>query len=378
MKILISSLSVVMCLIPLVQESSEPSLDWRELALDPATTLRYVVHTPTDFNAEETHPFLLVFPPGDQSAELTEWAVRYFAEDADQNGWVLVVPSAINGVGWWKGSEEHIHALRQQLESEFAIEYGSFHVAGISNGGRSAIRVVGLFPEIAHSLTVLPGMPAEGPDWERLQNLAHLPISMYVGEDDEAWVEGARRMESELGRMGAPDVRLSVVPGAGHVLSSEIVSSVFDDLGRARARTEKEESAREAVAIVLDGLHEAAAVADEERYFGSFAPAATFIGTDAKERWSLSEFREYAEESFQGESAWVYTPLERHIAFSPDFRTAWFDERLMNEKYGETRGSGVLMEVGGTWRVVHYVLSFVIPNENVGEIVKIVRKPEAK
>ncbi len=378
MKILLVPLTALLCLLAFAQEESHPSPDWHELKVDESTTLRYIVEKPATFDGESTLPFLLVFPPGDQSKEMAEWVVSYFAEQAAKNGWVLVSPMAVDGKSWFSGPEVHLPALIAQLESEFSIEYGRVHVAGISNGGRSAMRVVGLYPEIAHSLTVLPGMPASEEDWTRLQNLAHLPISMYVGGNDEAWLDGARRTESALGQMGAPDVQLSILEGQGHVLSGDVVSSVFDRLERARSRTENEENAREAVANVLDRLHESAATADEDSYFGAFAPNAIFVGTDATERWSLSEFREYAMPYFQRDTAWTYTPIERHIDFSSNLRTAWFDERLMNAKYGETRGSGVLMEIGGTWRVAHYVLSFSIPNASAEAVVELVREAESK
>ena len=42
----------------------------------------------------------------------------------------------------------------------------------------------------------------------------------------------------------------------------------------------------EAIAMVLDDWHAAAAAADEDRYFAHFAPDAIFLGTDASERWT--------------------------------------------------------------------------------------------
>ena len=362
----------------LAAQESEAPRDWRELAIEDGPKLRYLLHTPPGFQAEETYPFVVAFPPGDQSEDMATWIVDYFAAEADRHGWVLVSPIAVDGKSWVSGLEAHFPALFASLEEQFALEYSGVHFAGISNGGRSAFRVAGLYPELAHSFAALPGMPSSDEDWERLQNIAHLPIAMYVGETDEAWVEGARRAQSALGGMGAPDVSLTVVPGGGHVLGEDVASSVFDGLRRSRDRKEREESAYDAVEGVLDSLHDAAAKADEERYFGHFAPAATFIGTDAKERWSLVEFKAFALPYFQRETAWTYVPFERHIAFSADLRTAWFDEKLRNEKYGETRGSGVLVEQGGKWRLAHYVLSFAIPNEAAEDVVKRVREESAK
>jgi ketosteroid isomerase-like protein len=118
---------------------------------------------------------------------------------------------------------------------------------------------------------------------------------------------------------------------------------------------------RAAIAAVLDGWHAAAARADGERYFACLSPDAVFIGTDASERWTMAEFRAYAQPHFAQGRGWSYRALERHVVLGPD-GLAWFDERLASEKYGECRGSGVLRREAGAWRIVHYVLSFPVPN----------------
>src|SRR6516162_8245242 len=57
-------------------------------------------------------------------------------------------------------------------------------------------------------------------------------------------------------------------------------------------------SSEREVARELDDFHDAAAHADEARYFGHFAPDAVFLGTDATERWDLAAFGEYAHPHF--------------------------------------------------------------------------------
>jgi ketosteroid isomerase-like protein len=140
-----------------------------------------------------------------------------------------------------------------------------------------------------------------------------------------------------------------------------------------------EDSGRGAVEAVLDDLHLAASEADEARYFGHFADGAVFLGTDATERWTVEQFREYAHPHFSAGKGWTYKATERHIRVSASGQTAWFDERLHNEKYGEVRGSGVLVW-DGRWRVAHYNLSFPIPNELAGEVIGLIRddKPKQK
>jgi len=124
------------------------------------------------------------------------------------------------------------------------------------------------------------------------------------------------------------------------------------------------------VAAVLDDWHQAAAAADESRYFGLFAPDGVFMGTDATERWTVSEFHVWAKPYFDRKKAWSFKPRDRHIAFSPDGATAWFDEMLDTPNLGVCRGSGVLLRQSGEWRIAQYNLSVPIPNSIVDALVK--------
>src|SRR5690606_3189885 len=95
------------------------------------------------------------------------------------------------------------------------------------------------------------------------------------------------------------------------------------------------------VSQVLDSFHDAAAVADEDRYFAILPDDSVFLGTDATERWTGKEFREFALRYCKGPSAWTYVPMQREVTLSPDGKLAWFDEALDNAGYGECRGTGV-------------------------------------
>ena len=130
----------------------------------------------------------------------------------------------------------------------------------------------------------------------------------------------------------------------------------------------------QAVARVLDDFHQAASKADAARYFGHFAPEGVFLGTDAGERWSVEQFKAYARPHFSQGKGWTYRPGVRHINLSPDGETAWFDESLSNDNYGQTRGSGVLRKVGGEWKICQYNLSVPIPNELLPEVVRLITK----
>jgi hypothetical protein len=127
------------------------------------------------------------------------------------------------------------------------------------------------------------------------------------------------------------------------------------------------------IETLLDTLHATAAKPDGEAYFACFTPDAVFLGTDATERWTIPQFRAYAEPFFSQGKGWTYTPTRRHIAILPDGRSAFFDELLENAKYGTCRGSGVVLLRDGAWRIAQYNLTFTIPNDKALAVMDVVR-----
>jgi len=121
--------------------------------------------------------------------------------------------------------------------------------------------------------------------------------------------------------------------------------------------------AEKAVAAVLDDWHLAAAQADEQRYFGLLAEDAVFLGTDPAERWTKASFQAWAHPIFQRGRAWTFRATRRAITLAQDGRTAWFDEDLDTPNLGPARGTGVLTQEKGGWRIRQYNLSVPIPND---------------
>ena len=121
---------------------------------------------------------------------------------------------------------------------------------------------------------------------------------------------------------------------------------------------------------ILDQWHKAAAEANYKNYMEVLTEDAIFIGTDASENWTKSQFEAFAKPYFDKGKAWSFKALERHVYFSNDGQTAWFDE-LLDTHMKICRGSGVLTKVNNSWKIKHYVLSMTIPNDNTNEVIKI-------
>lgn len=127
------------------------------------------------------------------------------------------------------------------------------------------------------------------------------------------------------------------------------------------------------VSVVLDAFHAAAAAGDFDAYFGLFHPEGVFLGTDATERWTVAQFKEYARPHFGPGGGWTYHPRNRSIDFTPDGNAAFFDELLDNDGLGETRGSGVLVRDVTGWKVAQYNLSIPIPNPLADSVAGMIR-----
>lgn len=138
--------------------------------------------------------------------------------------------------------------------------------------------------------------------------------------------------------------------------------------------TGTDEDAVSEVNAVIDGYHSAAAAGDWPRYFDLMSPDGVFIGTDANERWGKTEFQAYASNS----NGWIYTPQTRNVVITPDGRSAWFDEILLSQSFGTSRGSGILIMTDSGWKISQYHLTIPLPNSMIRDVTDQIKQLEAQ
>ena len=218
---------------PAVATSSEPpqsspvapddlrpgTVDIRRTTMSDGTEITYGLILPKDFDSDKQYPVLLALPPGDQSVGLmTSLAESTYAEQAMQRGWVVITPAAPDGVLFFQGSEQYIPEFLDQL-AWIKLEGGRYHIAGVSNGGRSTFRIATLEPERFASVLVFPGFPAGPTDAGSLADLAKLPVAMFVGGEDPGWIGPMRETADTLESLGGT-VTLDIRNGEGHIMRS--------------------------------------------------------------------------------------------------------------------------------------------------------------
>ncbi|MCC4833179.1 nuclear transport factor 2 family protein [Shewanella sp. 10N.7] len=123
---------------------------------------------------------------------------------------------------------------------------------------------------------------------------------------------------------------------------------------------------RQQADTLLDKLHQDASNANWDSYFSLYDEKAVFLGTDATERWDMSQFAGYARPT----DGWHYEVKSRQLLQFDN--TIVFDELLHSASYGLCRGTGALQLTENGWKIVQYHLSIAIPNENAKAVAKLI------
>lgn len=197
--------------------------------------IEYALILPDRFDKTAAYPVLLALPPGDQSKQMVGAGLHlYWEAQAKKRGWVLISPAAPEGTSFYSGAENELTYLIDEVSKSVEFEGGKVHLAGVSNGGLSAYRLITEYPDRFLSLTVLPGVPPDERAFNALGRLKGIPVAAFVGEEDLEWNRGSRDTKKRLDDLGIENT-LEIIAGAGHVVPLD-GAKLFDLLDRRRPK----------------------------------------------------------------------------------------------------------------------------------------------
>jgi poly(3-hydroxybutyrate) depolymerase len=200
--------------------------------------IEYALVLPDDFDKTKPYPVLLALPPGNQTTRIVEGQLRVFWEaEAKKRGWVVISPAAPEGAMFYSGAEKELPGLLDEIAKTVIFEGGKVHLAGPSNGGVSAYRIVTEHPERFLSLMVMPGVPPDERALGKLNQLKGIPVAAFVGENDPDWMRGSKATKQKLDALGIANT-LEIVPGQSHVINVD-PAKLFDILDSRRPKNAK-------------------------------------------------------------------------------------------------------------------------------------------
>ena len=180
-------------------------------------TLHYKIILPKSFDPAKTYPAVLAFPPGSQTMDMVLTTLQQnWLPEADRFGYIVVVPAAPNGRPFTGAGAKVFPEFIERLLQEYKIRDNKFHIAGMSNGGRSAFHIAAMYPQYFLSVTGLPGYLPD-PTPERVAALSKMCIYMHVGELDTDWVQQMEQQASMFRAKGYT-VHFTIEKNEGHVM----------------------------------------------------------------------------------------------------------------------------------------------------------------
>lgn len=194
-------------------------------------TVHYKVVLPTNYDASKAYPAVLAFGGGPQTMNVVDSVIaRYFRDEAEKRGYIVVVPAAPDGQLFFEGGERIFPEFLKQILADYKIQNNKFHIAGPSNGGIAAFHVASLNPEYFLSITAFPGYL-----WEEtpahVKAISKICINMFVGElDPMGWQDLMQRQASEFRAKGMT-AQYTVERGQPHrldTLAGPNASRLFD------------------------------------------------------------------------------------------------------------------------------------------------------
>jgi predicted peptidase len=199
-------------------------------------TMYYKVVLPKEYDPDKTYPAVLAFPPGGQDMQMVMVTLmQNWAGEAQRRGYIVVIPAAPAGHMFVDDGARVFPKFLDQLLSDYKIRDSKFHIAGMSNGGRSAFHIAASYPRYFWSVTGFPGyLPDATP--ERVAALANMCINMHVGELDSGWRQQMQEQAAEFRAKGMT-VRMTVEKGQSHVISSltgEGAARLFEEIDEGR------------------------------------------------------------------------------------------------------------------------------------------------
>jgi len=194
-------------------------------------TVHYKVVLPDGYDATKAYPGIIAFGGGPQTMNTVDGILtRNFRAEAEKRGYIVVAPAAPDGELFFEGGARIFPEFLKMILVDYRIQDGKFHIAGVSNGGISALHIAAANPQYFLSATAFPGYLWE-PTPAKLEAISKMCVFMYVGENDEYRWHDEMQSEVEFLRAKGTVARYTVEKGQPHridTLAGANASRLFD------------------------------------------------------------------------------------------------------------------------------------------------------
>ncbi|MAM72141.1 MAG: hypothetical protein CMP91_13475 [Gammaproteobacteria bacterium] len=161
---------------------------------------------------QEALPLAIVMGGGSGDGRIAESTFNSLGQQFASHGWAVATPVSPNGQSFWGDNAEKVRQLIDLLKARTEVADGPVILAGISNGGTSALEIASQNPQEYLGVVAVPGLAAD----PTLRHLEDFPVYLRIGSEDQlGWFN---RFESQVNSMNRAGVNVDAVlmQGEGH------------------------------------------------------------------------------------------------------------------------------------------------------------------
>ena len=199
-------------LLPMTMQAQE------RITLQDGTVLNVFLVAPEN-EANRASPLVILMGGGPGNASISQDTSRWLGSGFAQRGWMVAVPISPNNRSFRGGvNNALITDLITQLQKRQNIAQGKVLLAGVSNGGMSALEIARRNPQDYLGVAAVPAISSADTDNEALRNF---PIYLRIGGNDQ--LDWADRFDETVANLTEAGVVLDadVLDGAPHMFRME-------------------------------------------------------------------------------------------------------------------------------------------------------------
>tara|TARA_B110000196_G_scaffold312709_1_gene318341 strand:+ start:128 stop:757 length:630 start_codon:yes stop_codon:yes gene_type:complete len=188
------------------------------ITLQDGTVLNVFLVAPEN-GANRASPLVILMGGGPGNASISQDTSRWLGSGFAQRGWMVAVPISPNNRSFRGGvNNALITDLITQLQKRKNIAQGKVLLAGVSNGGMSALEIARRNPQDYLGVAAVPAISSADTDNEALRNF---PIYLRIGGNDQ--LDWADRFDETVANLTEAGVVLDadVLDGAPHMFRME-------------------------------------------------------------------------------------------------------------------------------------------------------------
>ena len=209
----LTTLFIFCCsLLPMTMQAQE------RITLQDGTVLNVFLVAPEN-GANRASPLVILMGGGPGNASISQDTSRWLGSGFAQRGWMVAVPISPNNRSFRGGvNNALITDLITQLQKRQNIAQGKVLLAGVSNGGMSALEIARRNPQDYLGVAAVPAISGADTDNEALRDF---PIYLRIGGNDQ--LDWADRFDETVASLTDAGVVLDadVLDGAPHMFRME-------------------------------------------------------------------------------------------------------------------------------------------------------------